>query len=68
MEAGRYKWVYDIVECDIEKSHVMEIIVEVYRDWYDLKKMHDTMLDLPDWGEDIPLDCAGFETQFYMKD
>ena len=45
-----------------------EIIIEVYKDWYDLKKMHDTMLDLPDWGEDIPLDCAGFEAQFYMKD
>lgn len=45
-----------------------ELVIEVDDGWYDLKRMKRTMLDLPDWGKDIPLDCAGFETQFYMKD
>lgn len=50
------------------KPYVTEIIIEVDDGWYDLKRMKRAMLELPDWGKDIPLDCAGFETQFYMKD
>lgn len=54
---------YDIV------MHVHdEVIIEIEKDRYELKKVIEIMSAEVEWARDLPLNAEGFECEYYQKD
>ena len=58
LDAAGYKVVFHIHD---------ECIVEMEDGTGTLKELEDCMTQVPDWAEGLPLNAAGFETEFYTK-